>query len=91
MLRHLRAELTAVPLRDPEPGGVTRRHIARVNREDGTFMFRHLPEGAYRIEGTVTAGFRLRSRRFCVRGEVVAKPGDEDVELRLVFAPDDGG
>ncbi len=88
VLHRPRGELRAVPLEDRTLVNITRRYDARLDWDDGTFTFRRLLPGTYRIEGTVTAGFRLQRRTFRVRGEVVAKVGDEDVEIRLVFAED---
>ncbi len=80
-----RTELEAVPVSPPPADRVTRRHVARIDREKGTFEFRYLLPGEYRITGEFEAGFKGKPKQFTVKGNVQAKAGTENLEIRLVF------
>ncbi len=59
--------------------------MARIDREKGTFEFRYLLPGEYRITGEFEAGFKGKPKQFTVKGNVQAKAGTENLEIRLVF------
>ncbi|MCU0724424.1 MAG: carboxypeptidase-like regulatory domain-containing protein [Planctomycetes bacterium] len=78
-------ELEAVRLGPSASRDVEEKHVADL-ADDGTFVFRYLPPGTYRISGSVAAGFHDRPRHFVLREEVHVRAGSPDVELRLRFA-----
>jgi hypothetical protein len=78
-------ELVAEPICAPSYGRATRRHVALIDREKGTFEFHYLPAGEYRITGELTAGFKGETKQFTVKGEARVEAGAEDLVIRLVF------